>query len=391
MRVFLLGGAGEVGSYFAQRAAKNSAVTEITIGGRSAEKAKKAALTIGEKANSTTADATDEDRLAKQIRDYDILVNASGPDYLVQPHTVRAAIEAGVHYCDVSCDGPTTEDVLRLDAKAKAAGITAIVGIGWGPGMDNLMMAHASRQLDRTDSLHSCIAVTFTSLSSGDTDKVAATMRESGPYSASWETFMRLMSGPCRIFRGGGWVTVNPFESGEMMPNPKGGELKMFPCCGPQSLTIPRSVEGLKDMSVLLSYVPYELNELMRRVSSRIRAGEVNTREAALAFIESAGEERGRWAPTTDKFPDDFWISATGIKDGKKVRYTLVPTPGWLSTSGPLYIAAKRILEGKFSERGVLPPEACFDPLSFIQEVASIEPGWTKDSKLFDENLENIE
>lgn len=390
MRVFLLGGAGLVGQYFAARAAKNPAITEITIAGRNAEKAKKAASAVGEKANSTTADATDETQLARLIRDYDIFVNTSGPDYLVQPHTVRAAIREGVHYCDVSCDGPAAEKVLKLDKKAKAAGITAIIGIGWGPGMDNLMMAHAARQLDRADSVHSCMAITFTDLAGGDIGKIAADMRDSGPYSASWETFMRLFSGPCRIYRNGKWVTVDPFESGVVIPNPKGGEIKLYPGCGPQPVTIPRYVKGLKDSSVLISFVPFELNDLMRKVALRIMAGEIGTREAAIAFIEAAGSERGRWAPTTEKFPDDFWITATGIKDGNRVRYTLIPTSGWLSTAGPLYTAVKRILDGKFKVHGVLPPEACFDPKPFMEEVAYNETGWTKEKGLFEEKFDRL-
>ena len=43
------------------------------------------------------------------------------------------------------------------------------------------------------------------------------------------------------------------------------------------------------------------------------------------------------------------------------------------------------------SEHGVLPPEACFDPLPFIEEVASNGPGWTKEKKLFETNPERLE
>jgi len=391
MRVFLLGGAGEVGQYFAQRAAKNPAITEITVAGRNAGKAKKAALAIGEKANSKTAEATDETQLVRLVRGYDILVNTSGPDYLVQPHTVRAAIRAGVHYCDVSCDGQSAEQVLELNSDAKAAGITAIIGIGWGPGMDNLMMVHAARQLDKADSVHTCMALTFTRLVKEDTSKIADDMRKSAQFSASWETFMRVYSGQCKIFRDGKWAIVNPFENEVIMQNPKGGVVKLYPACGAEPITVPRSLQGLKNASLLTCYFPLPLNEVAHKLATRIKAGEISTKEAAIAFIETAGSERHGWAPTTQEFPEDFWITATGIKDGMRVRYTLIPTSGWLSTAGPLYIAAKRILDGKFKEHGILPPEACFDPVPFMEEVASNEPGWTKEKRLFEENLERLE
>ena len=391
MRVFLLGGAGLVGQDAAKYLAADAAVSEITIAGRNVDKAKQAASVVGEKGNGIKAEATDEKGLARLIADYDILINVSGPDYLVQPPAVRAAIRAGVHYCDVSCDGPATEKVLKLDAKAKAAGITAIIGIGWGPGLDNLMQVHAARQLDRADSMHTCMAMTPSDLVSGDTNKIAQAMRDSGPYSASWETFMRLFSGQCKILRDKKWVTVDPFKNEVVTPNPKGGTVKLYPVCGPESITVPRSIPGLRDTSVLISFFPAPLNELIHRQVSRIKAGEIGTREAAIAFIETAGAERDQWAPDLQKFPEDLWVIATGVKDGVRVRYTLVPTPGWMGTASPLCTAAMMIMNGKIKENGIFPPEACLDPIPFMKEVATITTGRPPDAKLFEESFERVE
>jgi saccharopine dehydrogenase-like NADP-dependent oxidoreductase len=391
LRVFLLGGAGLVGQYTARNFAANATVSEITIAGRNLEKTRQAASALGEKGNSIKADATDEKGLARLVAGYDILVNTSGPDYVVQPPAVRAAIRSGVHYCDVSCDGPAAEKVLRLRNKAEAAGITAIIGIGWGPGLDNLMMVHAARQLDRADAVNTCMALTMTDLVSGDTNKIAAELRDSGPFSASWETFMRLYSGQCKIFRDKRWVTVDPFESGVVTANPKGGTVKLYPACGPQTITVPRSVPGLRDASVLISYFPLPLNELAHKLASRIKAGEISTKEAALSLIETAGSEREGWTLTPQEFPEDLWITASGIKDGARVRYTLVPTPGWMSTAGPLYTAAMMLLNGKIKEHGIFPPEACLEPIPFMEEVASIVPGRPAGAKLFEESFENLD
>jgi lysine 6-dehydrogenase len=384
LRVFLLGGAGLVGQSAAEKFAKNPAVTEITIAGRNPDKAKRAASIIGEKANSIKANATDEKQIARLATNYDILVNTSGPDYLVQLSAVKAAIRAGVQYCDVSCDGPAAENVLKLNTKAEDAGITAIIGIGWGPGLDNLMMTHATRQLDRADAVHTCIALTLTDLVTGDTNKIAAELRNSGPFSASWETFMRCYSGQCKIFRDKRWVTVNPFENEVVTANPKGGIVKLYPTCGAEPITVPRSVPGLRDASVLISFFPLPLNELAHKLASRIRAGEISTKEAALSLIETAGSERKRWAPTSQEFPEDLWITASGVKDGANVRYTLVPTSGWMSTAGPLYTAAMKLMNGKIKEHGIFPPEACLDPVPFMEEVASNVPGRPGGKKLFD-------
>ena len=152
MRVFLLGGAGLVGQSVAERLAKNAAVSEITIAGRNSDKANQAASGIGEKANSMKADATDEKQIARLVHDYDIFVNTSGPDYLVQPHTVNAALRAGVHYCDVSCDGPAAEKVLKrvlpFDARAGARlepATIPIISFTWTP--HSLQLQSGSCQL----------------------------------------------------------------------------------------------------------------------------------------------------------------------------------------------------------------------------------------------------
>ena len=392
LRVFLLGGAGLVGQSVAERFAKDAAITEITIAGRNSEKAKQAASVIGEKANSTRADATDEKHIARLVADYDIFVNTSGPDYVVQPPAVRAAIRAGVHYCDVSCDGPAAEKVLKLSAKAEAAGMTAIIGIGWTPGLDNLMMTHAAHQLDETEVVQTCLVWPMTNLVKGDPTKVAEELRKSGPFSASWETGMRCFSGQCKIYRDGKWVIVDPFENGVDLPDPYGGYVRAYPACGAEPITLPRYVSGVRGVSVLLSFRPFQLNELARQLAVRIKSGEMSTKEAAISFIETAGADRERWLSSSENVSEEwpFWIVAQGMKDGSRVRYTMNASPEWLSTGGPLYTAAMMLLNGKIKGHGILPPEACLDPIPFMEDVASNVPGRPRGKKLYDESFEEL-
>ena len=393
MRVFLLGGAGMVGQATAERLAANAAVSEITIAGRDPEKANRAASAIGEKANSVKAEATDEKQIARLVRGYDLFINTSGPDYVVQIPVVKAAIRAGVNYCDVSCDGPAAEKVLKLNTKARAAGMTAIIGIGWAPGLDNLMMAHAVKQLDEAESVLACLIWPLTELAKGDANKVAADLRDHAQFSASWETGMREFSGPCKIYRDGKWMVVDPFKNGVSLSHPKIGPFTAYPACGPEPITLPRNVRGVKSVSVLLSFHPPQMNELARQLAIQIKAEKMTTKEAALSFIETAGSDRNRWLSTTTEVPEDwpYLVIAQGVKNGHQVRYTLDASPDWLSTGGPLYTAGMMLLNGRIKEQGIFPPEACLDPLPFMQEVASNVPGRPKEKRLFDERLERLE
>lgn len=82
---------------------------------------------------------------------------------------------------------------------------------------------------------------------------------------------------------------------------------------------------------------------------------------------------------------------AKGVKNGHLVRYTLDANTDWLTTDGPLYTAGMMLLKGRIKEHGIFPPEACLDPIPFLEEVALSEPGWTKEKMLFEEKLERLE
>src|SRR3990172_12522293 len=125
---------------------KSEWVWEVVLGGRDLEGAERAATELGPKASPVAIEATDEQRLTSLAADCDLIVNAAGPDFKVPLPAARAAIAAGTNYCDVGADGAMTEQVLELDADARAAGVTIIPGIGVAPGLTNLMAVHAARQ-----------------------------------------------------------------------------------------------------------------------------------------------------------------------------------------------------------------------------------------------------
>jgi len=100
MKVFLLGGYGKTGLPAARLLAQSDLVTEIAIAGRSLEREEKAAIEIGEKAIPVHADGTDQQKLTPLLAGYDVIMNAAYNDTVLP--TIRAAIRAGTHYCDLS-------------------------------------------------------------------------------------------------------------------------------------------------------------------------------------------------------------------------------------------------------------------------------------------------
>src|SRR5437667_755647 len=99
-----------------------------------------------------------------------------------------------------------------------------------------------------------------------------------------------------------------------------------------------------------------------------------------------------RWLQSRAKVPTDcgMMATATGTRRRRKVRTSCWPAGPWESTVGPLTVAALRILHGKVRDRGVLPPEAAFEPLRFLEEAARAGPGRPGPGRLLNESREPL-
>ncbi len=82
---------------------------------------------------------TEADRLRDLCTAADLVVNCTGPYFLLGDAVLRAAIDAGTDYLDICDDADATEALLDLDGPARQAGITALIGMGSAPGTTNIL------------------------------------------------------------------------------------------------------------------------------------------------------------------------------------------------------------------------------------------------------------
>ncbi|MEX0789600.1 MAG: hypothetical protein WD178_02385, partial [Actinomycetota bacterium] len=91
------------------------------------------------------------------IRKDDPGVAAGSADLIIGPwvenpqearDTALAAIAAGVPYVSPSSSPEVVEALLGLDDRARAAGTLVVAGMGWSPGITNLMVKSAAASLD---------------------------------------------------------------------------------------------------------------------------------------------------------------------------------------------------------------------------------------------------
>ena len=386
IRVLLLGGSGRFGERAAQCLVSSGVVSEIGLAGRNEDVLRRRVSEIGKKAHSVLVDIRDERRLAAVARDYDVLVNAAGPEWEVLLPALRAAIDAGTHYCDLGADGRTAEKQLELDSLAKGQDVVGIIGVGFDPGIDNLLAMLVYRQFDSVDEMMFCFHL---ALPDDLLREAVEELRKSGRVDSSWQLVMSNIRGPVRVYRDGAWKVVDPFDHGVEVKSPQGLTLTAYPCANPELITLPRYLPSVRNLSCVCGVSPPEISQLVHDEAQRISRDEVTAEGATRSFLKTLGSDHEDWlkrnAPGWD-----MWLVTTGLKEGRRARYTCWPV-GVAYTSIPLAVAAFRILRGEVSVRGVVPPEACFEPMSFFEEVARYVPAEDRDKPFYGESMEWLE
>ncbi len=144
MKILVLG-AGRVGSAIAVDLAANRSF-EVRVADRDSARLQQlehAYGLLGER-----VDLSLPSTVTRAASDADAVVSAV-PGFLGY-RTLEAVLAAGRPVVDIAF---FPEDPMMLDAAAKRAGVPAIVDCGVAPGMSNILVAHASRRLDKTTSV----------------------------------------------------------------------------------------------------------------------------------------------------------------------------------------------------------------------------------------------
>lgn len=150
MRIGVLGSAGDMGRRITSDLVESGVdVVALDLDGDALADA-----TAGLDVETATLDVTAPDA-ADELRslDLDAAASAVGPFYRFGEPTLRLAIDAGVDVVDVCDDHDATADELALDDAADEAGVAAIVGCGWTPGITNLLAVEAVEALDAAESV----------------------------------------------------------------------------------------------------------------------------------------------------------------------------------------------------------------------------------------------
>jgi len=378
MKVIILGGTGTFGQRLSRRLAKSELISSLVIAGRTLDTTSALASTLGPKASGVQIDVLDEASLSKLMDGAELIVNLTGPEYRTILPVLRAAISAGVNYCDIGVDGRVAEAALGLNTVAEAADMTAVIGIGAIPGLFNMTALQALGYLDEPQAVHFGYCHKFEDLF-GSLEESYERIRMGKKMLAVQEMYMHALFGKARQYRDGQLIDVDAYADPHILPLFGDGAIEVYTFGSSEPITFSRAAPSLKQVTANVGFFPPELNEFLRREITK--AGPDGEEKAFSSIVEELVNNPERLTATTrEDVTCGEVVCIDGIKDGKPMR--CIAEPSWNSddfpvdaiTVDPLMVAVTRFLKREINTSGVTSPEACLDPQSFFEELATMAP-----------------
>ena len=396
--IVILGGAGRISRSLAAVVASHDAVDAVVLAGRDEAALEDVARELGAKARAAHADLTESASLDALLDGADLIVNGAGPYSETLLPVLEAAIAAGVDYLDYDDEWRPAIEALALDAAAKRAGVSAMIGIGSAPGFANLLAIRAAGQLDRCDDLRIGWRVDFQRMA-GSASENLRRWREIGRFGATFLSILGGLAGPVPVHRGGRRVEIAGFSELTEIALPDGRAVEVWPFGTYEPLTLPAHLPGVRNISAHMAFGPASIRPLFERVIRRLAAGEIELRAAALEILEALDTEPKRWlARGDDESRFDYCIEAKGTKDGRAARYAcfpnrIAPPPGRAPLASGLtaLIAALvglEMVQGRARTPGVHTAEDCFDTDDMLSALAGLDPPPIDPDKPLIENLD---
>jgi saccharopine dehydrogenase-like NADP-dependent oxidoreductase len=356
MKIIVLGGAGDMASRAVRELAAEPDVTALTVADQNLEAASRLAAELGAKVTALQVDANDHQALVAAMRGHDAAASGIGPFYRYEAKVACAAIEAGVPYVSLCDDYDAAQAVLALDAEARAAGVTVLTGLGWTPGLSNVLARKAAEQFDQVDEIN----VAWGS-SASDSEGYAVILHT-----------LHIFSGLVPSYQKGRLVSV-PAGSGkeEILFPPPAGTITCYHLGHPEPVTLPRFLPGREVRTVTLKggLAEQPLNELAIWLA-RLRLTDTPAKKDILGQIIKATLPLLSKLGQAEVPSSAVRVDVDGWQDGvyRQVSYGAAAHMSEI-TGLPLAIGALMLARGEIHMPGVVAPEACIAPDPFLAEM----------------------
>ncbi|MGQ7844441.1 saccharopine dehydrogenase family protein [Granulosicoccus sp. 3-233] len=382
-------GAGGVGGVVAHKCAQLADVFhDIVLASRTVSKCDAIAAQLDRPIRTASVDADDVPAMVEFLKAEkpDLLINVALP--YQDLHLMDACLEAGVHYMDTANYEPPDDARFEYhwqwayQDKFKEAGLMALLGCGFDPGVTGIFTAHARKHhFDRIDYLD------IIDCNAGDHGQPFAT-------NFNPEINIREVSAKGRYWENGAWQETDPLSVRHVFDFPEGiGEMPMYLMYHEELESLTKHLPEIKRARFWMTFSDNYLKhlEVLENVGmTRIDPVEFNGQEIVpLQFLKALLPDPSSLGPLT-KGKTCIGCLIRGEKDGKPRQYYIynisdheacyaeVQSQAISYTTGvPAMIGAKMMLEGHWMQPGVWNVEQ-LDPDPFMADLNKYGLPWVE-------------
>jgi saccharopine dehydrogenase (NAD+, L-lysine-forming) len=378
MSKVLIIGAGGVGQVVTHKCAQRRDIfSEITLASRTKSKCDAIAAQLGNSINTAQVDADNVPELVALIKQVQpkLVINVALP--YQDLHIMDACLETGVDYLDTANYEPLDTAHFEYSwqwayqERFKQAGIMALLGSGFDPGVTNVYTALAAKKyLDVIEEL----------------DIIDANAGSHGqPFATNFnpEINIREVTATCRHWENGQFVESPALSTKRVFDFPEGiGPMNCYRLYHEEMESIVRHIPTIKKVQFWMTFSDNYLKhlEVLQNVGmTRIDEVEFNGQKIVpIQFLKALLPDPGSLGPLT-KGKTCIGVIARGTKDGQKKQvyiynicdheacYKEVQSQAISYTTGvPAVVGAIMMLTGKWHEAGVWNMEQ-FDPELFLE------------------------
>lgn len=394
MSKVLIIGAGGVGRVVAYKCAKNADVfSEIMLASRTKSKCDAIIADVKrdtghQNLHTAAIDAEDVPALTKLIRDFgaELVIHVALP---YQDLTIMdACLEAGVHYLDTANYEPKEEAKFEYSwqwayqDKFKKAGLTAVLGCGFDPGVTGVFTARAAKH--HFDEMH---YLDIVDCNAGDHGKAFAT-------NFNPEINIREITQKGKYFEDGKWVYTEPHEIKKVLNYPDVGPRDSYLIYHEELESLAKNYPSLKRARFWMTFGQEYLTHL--RVIQNIGMASIEPVKykgmdiVPLEFLKAVLPDPGSLG---DNYSGQTSIGCRirGVKDGQQKDYYIwnncsheaafkeTGAQGVSYTTGvPAMLGAKMVLTGEWTGAGVFNVEE-FNPDPFLAELGEQGLPWQEE------------
>jgi len=385
----LIIGAGGVGRVVVHKCAQNPEVfTEICLASRTIAKCEEIQQELSRPIQVARVDADNVPELVALIREFkpQLVINVALP---YQDLTIMdACLETGVDYLDTANYEPRDEAKFcyrwqwDYQERFKKAGLMALLGCGFDPGVTNIFCAYALKH--HFDEIHT---IDIIDCNAGDHGLPFAT-------NFNPEINIREITAKGRFYDNGQWQETDPLSVHKSFDFPGGiGSKEIYLMYHEELESLAKNIPGVKRLRFWMTFSEAYLTHLrvLENVGmTRIDPVQYQGREIIpLQFLKAVLPEPSSLGPKT-KGKTCIGCLIDGIKDDRKKRYYVynicdhqeaykeTNSQAISYTTGvPAMIGSMLMLENKWHQSGVFNVEE-FDPDPFMEKLSQHGLPWTE-------------